>query len=149
MPPAKAKPVLVDLDLDEIPQATEPSFTFKVGGKTFRCRNRDDLHWDTVEKWLIAREVGGAADIAVNIDGFFRAVIFPEDIDAFMEMKYDPKGPMTVARSEKLLRQLNEQLFGVPDTVDPTTPPAPSGRGSRANGTGSRGTQDGRATTTA
>lgn len=147
MPPAKAKPVPVDLDLDEIPQATEPSFTFKMGGQTFRCRNRDDLHWDTVEKWLIAREMGGPGDIAVNIDGFFRAVIFPEDIDAFMEMKYDPKGPLTVQRSEALLRTLNEKLFGVPETVDPTTPPAPSGRGSRANGSSSRVRHDGRVTT--
>lgn len=146
MPPAKAKPVPVDLDLDEIPQATEPSFTFRMAGQTFRCRNRDDLHWDTVEKWLIAREMGGPGDIAVNIDGFFRAVLFPEDAEKFMELKHDPAGPLTVHRSEELLRMLNEKLFGVPQTVDPTTPPARSARGSRANGAGLRAKQDGRAT---
>jgi hypothetical protein len=145
---AKSAPA-VDLDLDAIPEEKEPSFSFKVGGQVFRCRNRKDLHWDTVEKWLIAREGADAGSIAVAIDSFFNAVLFPEDAETFMEMKRDPAGALTVDRVEKLLLAVNEKLFGVAAAVDPTPPPAPSARGSRANGTTSKAVHDGRVTRTA
>ena len=146
MPTAKTKSYPVDLDLDKIETEAEPSFVFQIGGQTFRCRNTDDLHWDTVEKWLIARSTGDSGAIAVQIDGFFAAVLFPEDYEKFAELKKDPGGPLTVARSTALLEGVNEKLFGIRAAVDPTPRPARSGRGSSRNGTGSKAAHAGRVT---
>ena len=89
--PSRSTPASVDVDLDAIENDVHPSFTFKLGGQTFRCRNRDDLHWDTIEKWMIERATGDANKIAVVIDDFYRAVLFPEDVEAFLALKADPK----------------------------------------------------------
>lgn len=118
-----------EVDLDDIASSEEPSFVFKLDGQKFRCRAKDDIHWDTIERWLIARQVG-ARDVAVEIDGFFAALLFPDDVDAFFEIKKDPKGSLTSARAKALIFHVNEKVLGVEGAVDPTRRPANSGRGS-------------------
>jgi hypothetical protein len=144
--PVRPSEEVVDLDLDAVEDEHEPSFVFRLGGHTFRCRSAEDLHWDTIEKWLVARAGGDSGQIAVNIDSFLGAVLFREDYDVFMEMKHDPKGPLTVQRSTRLLETINEKVLGLAGTVDPTPRPANSGRGSRQNGTSSRAKHAGRVT---
>lgn len=124
-------PEVVDDDLDEIEMSKEPSYSFRLGGRVFHCRSKDDLHFDTIEKWLIARE-NGAGSIAVAMDAFFSAMLFPDEVESFLAMKADPTGPGTTERMTRLIERVNEKVLGLPGAADPTRRPAASGRGSKA-----------------
>lgn len=137
-----------DLNLDDIEVTAEPSCTFTLAGREFRCRAREDLHWDTVEKWLIARVIG-ARDVATEIDGFFEALLFPEDVEPFFEIKRDRTGPLTSARARSLVEFVNEQVLGIEAAVDPTKRPASSARGSQKTGSTSTAKPRSRARKTA
>lgn len=126
-----------DLDLDADPISSEPSMTFRLGGYIFRCRQKEDLHWGTIEGWMTARATGDAADIAVGIDEFMATVLWPEDIDEFTRIKNDVKGPLTVSRQTKLMQEVNHKVLGM-KAADPTQPSSASPAGSRTTGSTSK-----------
>lgn len=133
------------LDLDEIEYAEEPSFEFKLAGQTFRCRQKDDVHWDTIENWMQARAAGGASGIVVQLDEFFEAVLFPEDFEAFAAIKHDRRGALTQRRAMALLQGISKEVFGVAG-VDPTERRSSSRAGSSRTGSTSKAKSRGRVT---
>lgn len=126
-----------ELDLDDIEVSAVPSCVFNLDGKKFRCRAKEDIHWDTVERWLIARQIG-SREVAVEIDGFFAALLFPEDFESFMEIKKDPTGSLTSARATSLVQFVNQKVLGIEGAADPTKRPANSDRGSLKTGSTSK-----------
>lgn len=137
----------VDLDLDQVETSDQPSFTFRLDGQRFRCRSQGDLSWDTIEKWLNAQATGNL--IVVVTENFFEQILFPEDVEAFNELKSQPKSPLTSDRAIELINTINEKVFGIKGAADPTKRPASSQRGSRKSGSGSKAKHDGRVTRTA
>lgn len=146
---SRPTPIVPDLDLDAIESSPEPSCTFTLAGRQWHCRNANDLHWDTIEKYLIAQASNDGGQIAIVLDSFFTAVLYPEEIEDFMALKRDPSGPLGVERATQLIHHLNREVLGLPGPVDPTTRPANSGRGSRRSERGSKVEHDGRVTKTA
>jgi hypothetical protein len=122
----KPAPV-VDVDLDAEDGVDAPSFTFRVGGQEFRVRSKEDVHWGTVEKWMAERNESGS--VSGNLDELFTALLFPEDIDAFMVVKNDPRGALTNKRMLRLLDEITKRVFGVAGSANPTQRPSSSAGG--------------------
>ena len=133
---AVAEPFL-DIDLDAIATADEPSMTFRLGGQLFRCKDKDDLNWNTIEQWMVARASGDTDKSAASIDDFMSAVLYDDDVDKFLEVKRDPRGPLTVSRQMALVKEVNRIVLGV-EAPDPTQQRSTSPDGSQTTGSTSK-----------
>ena len=112
---------------DEIELSDEPSFEFTLGGKEWHCKASEDIPWATVESFLAAQASGNTEAVVVMMDDLFRAVLWNEEVEDFLEMKADTAGPVTVTRFNELIGDLVKAVFGTP-----TSPPSSSRAGRRS-----------------
>jgi len=114
-------------DFDGTPDATEeevkePSCTFTLGGRTWTCRNRDDVPWNLMQHILTVDDEGTAV---VVVEPFFRGALIPADVDAFVELLNDPASALTEAKVKPIVEFITAKVTG-----RPTKPSSGSRRGS-------------------
>jgi hypothetical protein len=111
-----------DIDLDEIEASTEPSATFRLGGRQWTCR-----HGDAIDADVLSDVMGGGA----KVRDFFAAVLVPGEIADFMVALDEARGSglLSVARVNALSDHLVAAVFG-----RPTLRSAPSGPGPQTTG---------------
>lgn len=109
-----AEPAYFDADAVEV--SDEVSCTFKLNGREWSCRDRDRID---------ARIVGAVlGNGTMNVLQFFTEVLIPEDSEAFAEKLNAPDFPLPLARTQRLMEFLVEQILN-----RPTVPLGSSGGG--------------------
>lgn len=111
------------LNLDEQEVPDKPSCTFTLDTTEWKCRDGQDVSWELVSSLYRAAEENG--DYMAKVGEFFRAVIVPDQWEAFNDLMKKPDTPFTVRRAEALVPFLMEHVMGVP--TEPSKP-ARSGR---------------------
>ena len=108
-------------DFDPAPDATvEPSYRFKLGGRVWSCRPVGQVPWN------LARQVFSLDDdgtFGIVVEPFFRGVLIPAEVDAFLEMLNAADSPLTEENAEPLMQKVTEKVF-----ARPTKPSAGSGK---------------------
>lgn len=112
-------------DFDELEEDNTPSYTFKLGGREWHCRQPEDVHWDTVEVYLRAQATKDYSEITTDMDTLFSGVLFPDEIDDFLKLKHDPKGGLSSRRINPLAAKVVERVLNRP------TKPSASSSGGR------------------
>ena len=110
-----------DYDTDE--ETVTPGATFTLGGRQWTCRSRDHLPF-TAERAVFALDDDG--QLSTRVEPFFRVVLMPDDVEPFVALLNDTESGLTVAKVQRIIRDLAAEVFGFP-----TTPPARSGTPSR------------------
>lgn len=127
-----SEPIHRDFDAD-VPEL-EPSGTFVLGGKTWRVRAKEQVAYG----FLNIFTDGGNE---VKIGPFFRATLFPADVDGFMEMIEAPDGPLTPERATAVMDYVAELVL-----ARPTKPAGDSSTGSTKTGAKSEAGSSGQGT---
>jgi len=117
-----------------------PSCTFKLAGKTWSVRSRDDVPFSMIQRLIAA--AGNPQETAIEVGPFFEAVIVPAQVEAFMVMLRAPDSKVTLA----ILTPIITFVFGSL-TGRPTVPPVRSSTGRSTTRAKSAGGSSSRATT--
>lgn len=109
-----------DFDAEPL-EPLPPSCTFTLGGRTWTCRNSDDVPFGQVQALFSA---GSAGELAIQIGPFFTSVLIPEDGPAFLEMLAEPSSAMTQRKLQPIIEYLTEVVLGFPTSPPSSSSPA-------------------------
>ncbi|HEX3539658.1 MAG TPA: hypothetical protein VHT75_04365 [Acidimicrobiales bacterium] len=109
---------LVDLDDVEIPAGPEePSVTFRLDGREWACRERDQL------PALVVEQLMGVGTLMV--EEFFNNLLVPADVAPFRALLHRQDCPLTLPRVRKLMEMLAEQVLRRPTVRSSSSPRGP------------------------
>lgn len=107
----------IDLDAVEIPDApAEPSVTFRLDGRDWACREREEL------PVLVVEQLMGQGTLLV--EQFFANLLAADDIPDFLVLLRRRDCPLTLPRTQRLMEVLAARVLN-----RPTLRSAPSRRG--------------------
>lgn len=102
-----------------------PSYTFRLDGREWDCRQSEDVPFDVVEAITGLNGGGGR----VGTDAFFAGVLVADQVEDFLAMKRRVDSPLTVRNAQQLIQAISEAVMG-----RPTKRSAQRERGSKRTG---------------
>ena len=121
------------LDLDAIETGGSPACEFRFMEQDWQTRPKDDIPWGMLSGFLAAQASGDEGKIMLEIGPFFRAVMDPDQVKAFMAIT-EENDDMTIKRFRTLLAFVAKAVFGDVPTERSST----SRAGSRSTERGSK-----------
>lgn len=117
----------IDLDAVEIPDSpAEPTVTFRLDGRDWACREREEL------PVLVVEQLMGQGSLVV--ERFFANLLVADEVPDFVVLLHRRDCPLTLPRTLRLMEVLAEQVLN-----RPTPRSAPSRRGPRNTAGTSKG----------
>ena len=116
--------VAVEFDLDavEIPASpAEPSVTFRLDGRDWHCREREEL------PVLVIEQLMGQG--TMQVERFFTNLLVPDQVPDFLVLLRRADCPLTLPRTQALMQHVAEQVLN-----RPTLRSGPSGVGPQKTG---------------
>lgn len=109
----------------------DPDRQFTLGGRTWTCRVKDDVPWNLVHTVFSVNDDG---EVLIQVEPFFRGVLIPADVDAFLEMVNAPDSALTEGNAPKVMEYVAEKVLGRPTepSANSSAGPKPRGRSSKA-----------------
>lgn len=145
MAPRQTSPKVeaVDLDLDEVEVGGDPSGSFRLGGRVWHIRNRDDVSIQFLDD--IVTQLRDKGEFRGEIEGFWRQVLVPSELEVFItEVVRAKDSPLTITRHKRAMTGVMELIFRRPTQRSRTSQPgtkrtrATSGAALRSQGTARR-----------
>jgi hypothetical protein len=141
-------------DFDALEGGPESSGSFKLGGRTWRIRDRDDVPFEIVKRLMGQDPVGedapaeeqarAAREVVMQIGPFFANTIVREEAADFQAMLTDEDSPLTIGKLRPVMEYVSQIVFS--EEERPTQPSKSSSPGRLPTGRTSEGSSSSRAT---
>lgn len=134
-------------DFDAEVEDVAPVAEFKLGGRTWHCRNPEQVLLGRIQalrvdaKQAAKKGADGDGEEVSSLIDLVEACLVPEEGKDFRAVLNDPTSPVTLGKFWAVLDYVLEAVWG-----RPTTPPADSSNGQKKTGRSSKGGSSSRVT---
>lgn len=133
----------------------KPSGSFKLGGRKWTIRPRDDVPWELIRRLTIGPELppedapdevllAAGRQSIVHVDEFFESTLMPDEVDDFLAMFHDPRSDITRAKVQRVNNLVQRAIFS--EEEGPTKASGPKSPGRTSTGRTSGGASRSRVT---